>query len=204
MHDLSVFRYWDQMSCAPVVSLCTNGISWGIAMLTQAFGWVGGKSQGDKNWDCFSSCSSCWTNGWGGGVAGAIPGSQDALTWPLQLAVGKQSDVFSTQREEPTAKPLLVPPSWPGSMQGWWERWKEPKEERTCHMPTKGRTCGPKGKEHHDWQASVAVFSNNEHPNNSYTHARACPALAVQPAHHCRWIPAQKIAAQLGSWRNSL
>jgi len=29
MHDLSVFEYWDQMSCAPVSSLCTNVLSGG-------------------------------------------------------------------------------------------------------------------------------------------------------------------------------
>lgn len=173
-----------------------------IAMLTQAFGW--GKSQGDKKWDCFSSCSSCWTNGWGGGVAGAISGSQDALTWPLQLAVGKQSDIFSTHSKEPTAKPLLVPPSWTGFTQRWWECWKEPKEERTFHMPTKRRTHGPRGKEHHDWQALLHVLSNNEHPKNSRTHTQACPAPAVQSGHRGRWIPAQKIPAQLGSWRSSL
>lgn len=119
--------------------------------------WLRGrKSQGDKKWDCFSSCSSCWTNGWGGGVAGAIPGSQVALTWPLQLVVGKQSDIFSTHSKKPTAKPLLVPPSWPGFTQGWWEHWKKPKEDKTCHMPTRGRTLEPRGKEHHDWQAGLA------------------------------------------------
>lgn len=111
MHDLSVFRYWDQMSCALVGSLCPNVISWGIVMLTQAFGWVGGKPQGTESQDCFSSCSSCWTNGRGGGVAGAIPDSQDALTWSFQLVVGEQPGIFFIQSKEPAAKSLPVAPS---------------------------------------------------------------------------------------------
>jgi len=48
MRDLSAFSYWDQMSRAPVGSLCTNVISRGIVVLTQAFGCVGGKSQREQ------------------------------------------------------------------------------------------------------------------------------------------------------------
>lgn len=170
-----------------------------IAVLTQAFGWVGGKSQGDKKWDCFSSCSSCWTNGWGGGVAGAIPSSRDALTWPLQLAVGKQSGVFSTQSEEPTAKPLLVPPSCLASWgdDGNSERNQKRRGLATC-QPKEGHV-GQEAKNIMTDKQVLSVLSNNEHPKNSHTCTQVCPAPAVQSAHHCRWIPAQKIPAQLGS-----
>lgn len=54
-------------------------------------------------------------------MAGAIPGSSRALTWPLQLVAGKQPHAFSIHSKEPAANTLPVPLSmaWPhGEMMG--------------------------------------------------------------------------------------
>lgn len=80
-----------------------------------------GNPRGTESRDCFSSCSSCRTNGRGGDVAGAMPGSQDALTWPLQLAVGEQPHVFSVQSKDAASCKTTA-----SATQLRWERWKEP------------------------------------------------------------------------------
>lgn len=192
------------MLCAPVVSLCTNGISWGIAMLTQAFGWVGGKSQKDRKWDCFSSCSSCWTNGWRGGVAEAIHGSQDALTWPCSWQWESSLTSFLPRASSQQQNHSLCQPAdlAPHRDDGKAERSQKRRGLATC-QPKEGHV-GQEAKNIMTDKQVLCVLPSNEHPKNSHTHAQACPALAVLSGCHCRWIPTQKIPAQLGSWRNSL
>lgn len=110
MRDLSVFGYWDQMSSSPVSSLCTNVISGG------SYADSGAQPSGreiPESQDHFSACSSCWRNGRGGAVAGAIPGSQDASRMALAAGSwGEHPGVFSMQSKEPATKALLLPAGW--------------------------------------------------------------------------------------------
>lgn len=89
MHDLSVFEYWDQMSCAPVSSLCTNVLSGGSC--TDSGAQLRGREVPQRTEWGSLFCSQLVLEGWTGRSCGrSQPCRQNTAQAALVAGSGEQ------------------------------------------------------------------------------------------------------------------
>lgn len=98
MHDLSVFEYWDQMSCAPVGSLCTNVLSGGSC--TDSGTRLSGREIPLRTEQGSLFCSQLALEGWTGRSCGrSQPCSQNTVYAALVAGSGEHLNAFSQNNE---------------------------------------------------------------------------------------------------------